>query len=120
MSGLALIATPADYTLTIPQLTLNTRVAKSISAVKTISGGASVTIWASSAAGEQHYFTANLSDADFNKLKNIVDCDVEDWLIRSAGKTYLAVLSMPSARQNISINMWRVELQIVIVSEVSK
>lgn len=120
IDGLAVITTPADYTLTLHQVAFNVRAAKNISAVKTIDGGASVTVWDSNTAGERRYFSLSLKNSDFEKLKKIADFDVDEWILRAGAKTFLVVISMPAAVQNINTMMWRVDLEIIIVSEVSK
>lgn len=99
---------------------LNIRAAKNVSAVKTIDGGASVAVWDAKAAGERRTLVLNLIKSDYEKLRRMVDYDVEEWIIRAGGRTFSAVLSMPFAMENKNTLYWRVELEIIITAEVSR
>jgi hypothetical protein len=120
LDGLATITNPSEYSITLPSAMLNIRTAKNVSAVKTIDGGASVTVWDAKAAGERRTLILNLIKSDYEKLRRMVDYDVEEWIIRAGGKTYSAVLSMPFAMENKNTLYWRAELEIIITAEVSK
>lgn len=120
LDGLATITNPSEYSITLPSAILNIRTAKNVSAVKTIDGGASVAVWDAKAAGERRTLLLNLKEADYKKLKNMADYDVEEWIIRAGGKTFSAVLSMPFAMENKNTLYWRVELEIIITAEVSR
>lgn len=120
LDGLATITNPSEYSITLPSAVLNIRTAKNVSAVKTIDGGASVTVWDAKAAGERRTLVLNLIKPDYEKLRRMVDYDVEGWIIRAGGRTFSAVLSMPFAMENKNTLYWRAELEIIITAEVSK
>lgn len=117
IDNISTLTPTADYTVSIMTVTLNVESAKNISASKTIGGGASVAVWENNIAGERRSIYRVVDNAVYTKLKRIKDSGVDEWLVRSGGKIFTAIVDMPAALQDTLPGHWRVELKLVFTGE---
>lgn len=117
--NIATLSPAADYTVMLPDVRLNLETAKTISAAKTISGGASVTVWAANVAGESRAFDVLVSDAIYRSLKKIKATMLDEWLLRVGGRIFTVIYDMPSAMREKG-DVWRCNISLTFLTEVSR
>ncbi len=117
VANFAALSPTADYTVTIFDTRLNMLVPKNINAARTISGGASVTVWESGVAGESRSIYKTVSQSVYDKLLRIKESGVDEWLVRSSGKVYNAVFDMTFAAKDERTGRWTCQLEFVFTGE---
>ena len=118
VENISTLSSAAAYTVILPDVAVNLEAAKTVSTARTISGGASVSIWESSIQGETIELSMTVDAAKQAVLKAIKDSGIDSWLWRISGKIYEVVFDMPSAVRLQNDN-WRVTLSLTIISEVA-
>jgi hypothetical protein len=112
------LANGIDIAATLPEPNINLEPQKIIASSRTIGGGATISVWEAEIAGTmvEPEFVVNI--AQLAKLRAIKASGVDEWLVRTQGKIYNAMVDLGSViRETRRQDHFRVQLRIVIVSE---
>lgn len=107
-----------DLAVYLPEPAINLEANKIVSVNRTISGGASVSVWAADIAGLtiEPEFTVDI--VTLAKLHEMKSTNIDEWLIRTQGKIYVAIYDLISVvRQQSRSDKYRVKIKLVILSE---
>ena len=116
----ALLQPTADYTIILPEPTISLSAPKNISVTRTVSGGATVTIWKSSMAGEKRSVSPVISQEKYERLVKIIDTGFDEWIVRTQGKTFTAIIDVLSAVKSGQSGQWLIELVFVVTGDEKK
>lgn len=106
----------ADYTCTI-RADINLAVPKRVSINSTISGGSTIAVWRQSVAGKQETIKINMPIEEAKKLANIDRLGVNEWLLRTQGRSFEVILSLTSTVFKRGSRLQTVEFDIIFVKE---
>ena len=111
----------SDYTVILPDPKISLEPPKSISSMRTISGGSVISVWSNSVVGVQRIFKITVDKQKYSVLKKIKDSGVDSWLWRIFGKTYQIVFDLTSAVMVDRLaEKWLCEISIVISKDENK
>ncbi len=107
-----------DLAVALPEPAINLEANKTISTSRTIGGGASVSVWTADIAGltVEPEFTVDI--VTLAKLREIKETEIDEWLVRTQGKIYVAIYDLISVvRQQSRNDKYQVKIKLVILSE---
>ena len=119
--GYSTLTDAASYRVRLPATSINLRAGKNISSSRTISGGANISIWDSSIAGERRTVVMTLDLSTLQALTRVADSTVSTWLLRVQSRVFeVAVNLISSEPDRRRPGKHRVSLEFVFVKEETK
>ena len=116
---IATLTPTADYTVSLPDVRLNLEPAKTVSSDRTISGGATISVWPANIGGENRTFDVSVPLEFYQTLKRIKDSAADEWLLRVRGRVFVVIFDMPSAIVEKGLSgRWNCTLSLTFSEEV--
>jgi hypothetical protein len=116
------IATPADYTLEVPDVPISLVGERPVAVSRTISGEAAVSTWPKSIAGLTITLDVLITNAAYIIARRIDDSAYTEWVMTAQGRTFGVTWDLVAAtpEQRFGATYWRCRFSAVILEELHR